>query len=88
MLVRIVPVEIRDALLESKEIVNRADDDVDSGRVASLRLEVVLKVSVVALAEKLEESEETLCEEMGWGESYRELQRRRKWTENTTQLLI
>ena len=64
MVVSVVPVEVRDALLQSKEIVDRGDDDVDGGRIARLRSEVVLKVCVVALAEKLEESKQTLCEEM------------------------
>ena len=64
MVVSVVPVEVRDALLQSKEIVDCGDDNVDGGRVASLRSEVVLKVGVVSLAKKLEESKQALCEEM------------------------
>lgn len=88
MVVSVVPVEVRDALLQSKEIIDRGDDNVDSGRVASLRSEVVLKVGVVSLAQKLEESKQALCEEMV-GENLTENCRDgRKWTENTIQLLI
>ena len=64
VVVRVVPVEVGDALLQSKEIVDRADDDVHGRRVPRLSSKVVLKVSVVALAEQLQESEETLREEM------------------------
>ena len=64
MVVSVVPVEVGDALLQSKEVVDRADDNVHGGRVPRLSSKVVLKVSVVALTEQLEESKETLREKM------------------------
>lgn len=64
VVVRVVPVEVRDAFLQSKEVVDRADDNVHSCRVPCLSSKVVLKVSVVALTEQLEESKQTLREEM------------------------
>lgn len=50
MVVRVMPVEIRDALLQPEKIVDSTDDDVDSCRVASLCPEVVLEVGIVTLA--------------------------------------
>ena len=64
MIVCVVPVEVRDALLQSKEIVNCTDDNIHSGRVPSLSSKVVLKLCVVALTEKLEKSKQTLGEEV------------------------
>ena len=64
LVVRVVPVEVRDALLETEEVVHRAYHDVHCGRVPSLSSEVVLKVCVVTLAEKLKETKETLGEEV------------------------
>ena len=64
VIVRVMPVEIRDALLETEEIVHSADDDVHCGRVASLSSKVVLEVSIVAFAEKLKESKQAFGEEV------------------------
>ena len=64
LVVRVVPVEVRDAFLKMKKIVHRAYHNVHRGRVPSLSSEIVLKVSVVTLAEKLKETEETLGEEV------------------------
>ena len=58
LVVRIVPVEVGDGLLQTKEKVHSAHDDVDSGGVASLCTQVVLESQVVSLAEELEETEE------------------------------
>ena len=71
VVVRVVPVEVGDALLQSKEVVDCADDNIHGGRVPRLSSEVVLKVSVVALTEQLEEPKETLREEMV-GENFAE----------------
>ena len=59
-----MPVEVRDALLEAKKIVDGADDDVHRGGVPGLSTEVVLKVCVVTFAEKLKKPKEALCEEV------------------------
>lgn len=50
--------------MEAKQIVNGADDDVHRGGVPRLSAEVVLKVCVVTLAEKLKKPKEALCEEV------------------------
>jgi hypothetical protein len=44
LLVAVVPVEVHDGLLQSQQVVHRADDQVDGGRVARLRSQVVLEV--------------------------------------------
>ena len=64
VIVGVVPVEVRDTLLKSKEIVHGTDDYVDGGRVTSLRSKVVLEVRVVSLTEKLKESKQALCKEV------------------------
>ena len=43
VLLRVVPVEVCDGLLQSQQVVHCAGDDVDCGSVASLRPEVVLE---------------------------------------------
>ena len=56
--VRIVPVEVRDGLLQPQEVVHSADHDVDCGGVARLCAQVVLEGLVVPLTQELEESKQ------------------------------
>lgn len=44
-----MPVEVRDGLLKTHQVVNGASDNVDSGSVAGLGSEVVLEGKVVPL---------------------------------------
>ena len=53
-----MPVEVRNRLLESEQVIHSAHYDVDSGGVASLSTQVVLEVQVVSLTQELEEVEQ------------------------------
>ncbi len=44
LLARVVPVEVHHGLLETEQVVDGADDQVDGGRVAGLRTQIVLPV--------------------------------------------
>lgn len=63
---RVVPIEVRDGLLYTKQVVHCTHNDIDSGGVARLRPQVVLEGEVVPLAQKLEKSEERDGECMVW----------------------
>lgn len=58
VIVGVVPVEVRDGLLETEQEVHRGDNDIHGRGVAGLSPQVVLEVLIVSLAEELEESEE------------------------------
>ena len=62
-LARVVPVKVHHGLLEAEQVVDRADDQVDRRRVASLAPQVVLPVDVVALGRQLKEpvKKQNLC---------------------------
>ncbi len=58
LVVGVVPVEVRDGLLQPQQVVHGAHNDVDGCGVACLRAQVILEGQVVALAQELQEAEE------------------------------
>ena len=64
--VSVVPIEIRDGLLQAKQVVHCAHNDIYGGGVASLCPQVVLEGEVVPLTQELEEQEKSDGEGIFW----------------------